>query len=261
MTTSLPSPTRVVDPSSRSTASKPIPFARLVGVEWTKAIDTRSARWLFALVALATVGPVLVPVLDPTSFDQTWASYLRIAAIGLTIPLPVVAILLLTGEWSHRTVLTTFTQEPRRLRVVGAKLVVSVLLGIGSAAFGGLVTAAALGAAAASGRSLDADLSVGVVGGYVLFVALNVLAAVALGALLQSSAAAIAASFALPATIAVLGTSSSLIADWIDMATTWNQILENDWGGHGLRIACSIAFWVVIPLTAGIVRTLHRDIA
>lgn len=238
----------------------PIPFPRLVRVEWSKATDTRAARWLLVLVALSTAGMMLVPVLAPTSFDQTHASYLRAAALALTIPLPVVTILLFTGEWSHRSVMTTFTQEPRRLRVLGAKLAVSMLLSVGAAVFGGIVAAVGLGAAAASGRGLEADLSVGAIVGYLLFVLLNVLAAVALGVLLQSSAAAIAASFALPATVAALGTASTLVSDWIDPASTWNAVLENDWGGHVPQIACSFAFWVVIPLTAGIARTLRRDI-
>ena len=47
--------------------------------------------------------------------------------------------------------------------------------------------------------------------GYLLFVLLNVLAGVALGALLQSSATAIAASFALPAAFALLGQHHLLV--------------------------------------------------
>lgn len=240
------------------TTAGPIPFSRLVRVEWAKATDTRAARWLLALVGLSTAG-MLAPVLVPTSFDQTYTSYLRVAALTLTIPLPVVAILLLTGEWSHRSVMTTFTQEPRRIRVVNAKLAVSMVLGGGAAVFGGAVTAAGLGLAAASGRALEANLSVGAVAGYLLFVLLNVLAGVALGALLQSSAAAIAASFALPATFAVLGTTSTLVSNWIDMST-WNWVLENDWAGHVAQISFSIVFWVAVPLAAGVVRTIHRDV-
>ena len=189
-----------------------IPFSRLVRVEWAKATDTRAARWLLALVALSTAGMMLVPVLAPTSFEQTHASYLRVAALALTILLPVVAILLFTGEWSQRTVFSTFTQEPRRLRVVNAKLATSLALGGVAAVFGGAVTAAGLALAAASGRTLEADLDVGAVTGYLLFVLLNVLAGVALGALLQSSAPDIAASFALPAVFAVLGTASTLVS-------------------------------------------------
>ncbi len=238
-----------------------IPFSRLVRVEWAKATDTRAARWLLVLVALSTAGMMLVPVLALTSFDQTYASYLRVAAVALTILLPVVAILTFTGEWSQRSVMTTFTQEPRRIRVLNAKLAVSMVLGGGAAVFGGVVTAAGVALAAAAGRDLEADLTAGAVTGYLLFVLLNVLAGVALGALLQSSATAIAASFALPATFAVLGTASTLVADWIDMSTTWNWVLENDWGGHVSQISFSIAFWVAVPLAAGVVRTMRREIA
>ena len=251
---------RTLSIDAAPSAPGPVPFSRLVRAEWAKATDTRAARWLLALVALSTAGMVLVPVLAPTTFDQTYASYLRVAALGLTILLPVVAILMLTGEWSQRSVMTTFTQEPRRIRVMNAKLAVSMLLGGGAAVFGGVLTAAGLGLAAASGRALEANLTVGAVTGYLLFVLLNVLAGVALGALLQSSATAIAASFALPAAFAVLGRASTLVSDWIDMSTTWNWVLENDWAGHVPQISFSIVFWVAAPLAAGVVRTIRRDV-
>ena len=258
MTTSLSPRTLGID--AAPSAPGPIPFSRLVRVEWAKATDTRAARWLLALLALSTAGMMLVPVVVPTSFDQTYASYLRVAAIGLSILLPVVAILMLTGEWSQRSVMTTFTQEPRRMRVLNAKLAVSMVLGGSAAVFGEVVTAAGLGLAAASGRALEANLSVGAITCYLLFVLLNVLAGVALGALLQSSAAAIAASFALPAAFAVLGKASTLVSDWIDMSTTWNWVLTNDWAGHVPQISFSIVFWVAVPLAAGVVRTIRRDV-
>jgi len=259
MTTSL-SPRTFGIEAAPSSALGPIPFPRLVRVEWAKATDTRAARWLLALVALSTAGMMLVPVLAPATFDQTYASYLRVAALGLILLLPVVAILMLTGEWSQRSVMTTFTQEPRRVRVLNAKLAASLALGGGAAVFGGAVTAAGLGLASASGRPLEADLTVGAITGYLLFVLLNVLAGVALGALLQSSATAIAAAFALPAGFALLGTASTLVADWIDMSTTWNWVLENQWGGHVPQISVSVLFWVAVPLAAGVLRTIRRDV-
>ena len=181
----------IVAPSSSPIVPEPIPFSRLVRVEWIKATDTRSARWLLGLVGLTTTALMLVPVLVPTSFEQTQATYLRVAALGLTVLLPVVTILLFTGEWSQRSIMTTFTQEPRRIRVVNAKLAVSMLMGTGGAIFGGAVAAAGLAVVAAAGRDVASDMSVGVVAGYLIFVFLNVLAAVALGALLQNSAAVI----------------------------------------------------------------------
>jgi ABC-2 type transport system permease protein len=259
MTTSR-SPRTHATGAAPSSALGPVPFSRLVRVEWSKATDTRAARWLLALVALSTVAMMLAPVLAPTSFDQTYASYLRVAALGLTILLPVVAILMFTGEWSQRSVFTTFTQEPRRMRVLNAKLAVSMMLGGGGAVFGGAIAAAGLVLSSASGRALEANMTVGAITGYLLFVLLNVLAGVALGALLQSSATAIAASFALPAAFAVLGTASTLIADWIDISTPWSWVLENSWGGHVPQISVSVLFWVAVPLAAGYVRTIRRDV-
>lgn len=237
-----------------------IPFSRLVRVEWSKATGTRAARWLLALLSLSTAGMVLVPVLVPTSFDQTYASYLEVASIGQVILLPVVAILIFTGEWSQRSVMTTFTQEPRRTRVLNAKLTVSLVLGAGAAVYGGVVTAAGLGLAAASGRVLEADLSVGVVAGYLLYVLLNVLGGAAFGALLQNSALAIAAYFTLNPAAALLGTVSTPVADWIDTETTWTWVLENDWAGHVPQISVSVLLWVAMPLAAGFVRTRRRDV-
>jgi ABC-2 type transport system permease protein len=258
MTTSVSS--RTLGTDAVPSAPGPIPFSRLVRIEWAKATDTRAARWLLALVALSTAGMMLVPVLSPTTFDQTYASYLRVASLGLNFLLPVVSILLFTGEWSQRSIMITFTQEPRRIRVVNAKLAVSMVLGGGGAVFGGLVAAAGLGLASASGRALEANLSVGATASYVLYGLLNVLASVALGALLQNSAAAIAASFALPASFAALGTASATVHDWIDMSGPWNWVLQNDWGGHVPQISFSILFWVAVPLAAGIVRTIRRDV-
>ena len=83
MTTSLSPRTLGID--TAPSASGPIPFPRLVRAEWTKATDTRAARWLLALVALSTIGMMLAPILAPTSIDQTYTSYLRVAALALVI--------------------------------------------------------------------------------------------------------------------------------------------------------------------------------
>ncbi|MCX6522081.1 MAG: hypothetical protein NTZ21_15590 [Actinobacteria bacterium] len=252
--------TRTLGVDTTRSAAGPIPFSRLVGVEWTKATDTRAARWLLAIVALSTVGMMLAPILAPKRFDQTYTGYLEVASIPQVLFLPVVAILMLTGEWSHRSVITTFTQEPRRIRVVTAKVAAALMLGTGAAVFGGVVTAAGLGVATASGRTIEGSLSVGDITGYLLYLLLNVLGGVAVGALVHSSATAIAAYFSLNIAVALLGTASTLIADWIDTATTWTWVLDNDWGGHAPQVAVSTLVWVVIPLVAGVVRTQRRDI-
>jgi ABC-type transport system involved in multi-copper enzyme maturation permease subunit len=258
--TTMTRPARIADPEPSAVTFPAIPFGRLLRVEWGKATDTRAARWLLALVAASTVGMVLASMLFPSSIDQTYTSYLGYAAIGLTILLPVVAILTLTSEWSQRTVLTSFTQEPRRTRVINAKVAVSLLLAAGGAVFGGLVTAAGLAVAAASGRELDANLNAGVLVGYLLFVLLNVLNGVAFGALLHNTAAAIVLYFALPTAFALLGFALKPVAEWIDVSTTFNWVLLGEWSGHTPQILVSVTLWVAVPLAAGLVRTVRREI-
>ena len=237
-----------------------IPFRRLMRVEWGKATDTRAARWLLVAVAATTVGLMLAPILSPSSIDQSYTSYLGFAAVALSILLPVVSILTLTSEWSQRTALATFTQEPRRMRIITAKITVSLMLGVGAAVFGGLVTAAGLGVAAASGRTLDANLDAGLLVAFLLYVVLNVMTGVALGALVHNSAAAIVASFVLPIGFALLGRASQLVADWLDYSTAFNWLLNGEWSGHTAQILVSVMLWVAIPLAAGLVRTVRREI-
>ena len=260
MTTTMTLPVPTADRRMPGVTFPGIPFNRLLRVEWSKATDTRAARWLLAGVAATTVGLMLAPILSPSSISQTYTSYLGYAAIALSILLPVVSILTLTSEWSQRTVLTTFTQEPRRMRVVTAKVTVSLMLGAGAAVFGGLVTAAGLGVAAASGRTLEADLNAGLLVGFLLYVLLNVMTGVALGALVHNSAAAIVASFVLPIGFALLGQPSQLVGEWLDYTTAFNWLLNAQWSGHTAQILVSVVVWVAVPLTAGLVRTVRREV-
>src|SRR5262249_42602531 len=54
--------------------------------------------------------------------------------IPMTILLPVVAILAVTGEWSQRAGLTTFTLVPHRGRVIRAKFASTIVIGVSSMA-------------------------------------------------------------------------------------------------------------------------------
>jgi len=237
-----------------------IPFARLVRAEWAKATDTRAARWLLALTGLLTVVATLAPLLAPSGIDQTFTGYLGFTAAPLSILLPVVSILTLTSEWSQRTALTTFTQEPRRMRVVGAKIVVAAAMSGMAAIFGGVVTAAGLAAAAASGREVDGGVGVAVIVGFVVFMLFNVFMGVALGALVHNSAVAIAASFALPTLFAGLGQASELISEWFDVSSSLNWLLDGEWSANLPQIAVAATIWVALPLAAGLARTARRDV-
>jgi ABC-2 type transport system permease protein len=126
--------------------------------------------------------------------------------------------------------------------------------------FGGLVTAAGLGVAAATGRELDANLNAGVLVGYLLFVLLSVATGVAFGALLHNSAAAIVLYFALPIAFALLGRASTSLGQWVDSGTTFDWVLNGEWSGHTPQILATVILWVALPVAAGLVRTVRREI-
>ena len=245
--------------ASTSTLGPGIPFGRSLGVEWRKSVDTRAARWLLAAVAAVAVIAAVVPIATPHSSDQDLPNYLAIVAIGVTLFLPVVSILTLTSEWSQRTVLTTFTQDPHRQRVLAAKLAA----GLGLAAIGGLAGVAmatvGLQVSDALGRPVSWNIGTAELIGYALFVLLSSLMGMAFGALLHNTAAAIAAYFAVPTLITIVAVPVAGIRDWVDTATTSNWILHAEWSGHTAQIVTSIGIWVLLPLVVGLSRTLRRD--
>jgi ABC-2 type transport system permease protein len=247
-------------PAPTVPADRRIPFSRLVRVEWRKATDTRAARWVIAISAIGTALLMLAPLLAKNSVDQTYGSYLTFAAFGLGSLLPLVSILTLTTEWTQRTVLTTFTQEPRRERVIGAKVAVSALMALAAIVYGGVVTAAALGIASATGRDLTADLGAAKIIGFALFVIVNIGMGVAFGGLLHNTPAAVVLFYVLPTAFGILGSAVSAVRRWIDPGTTFDWMLNGQLHGHLGNILLSALIWLVLPLIAGLVRTARREI-
>lgn len=262
MTTTLtkPTPSTRTAPVPLGPVDAPIPFGRLVRVEWSKATDTRAARWLIALTGAATVLAMLAPLLAPHRIDQSVTSYLGFTLIGLTTLLPVVVIMTLTAEWSQRTVLSTFIQEPRRTRVISAKVVVSLIMAGIATVFGAVVVAGSLGVAGLIGRDITNDLDTSVVVGFVLFVFVNMLMGVAFGALLHNTAASIVAFFLLPTLFGVLGAAVDSVGRWIDPSRTFQWMQDGEWSGHYAQIGVSLLLWLVLPLAAGLARTARREI-
>ena len=123
-----------------------IPLGRIISTELRKMFDTRSGFWLMAgigIVALLATAAVIAFASD----DQlTYATFTSAINIPLTVLLPVIAILSVTGEWTQRSGLTSFTLVPHLGRVIAAKAiasvgvaVVTVALAFGIGALGNLV--------------------------------------------------------------------------------------------------------------------------
>jgi hypothetical protein len=242
--------------------SGPIHFQRLLRVEWRKSIDTRAARWLVIAIALLTAGAAMVPLFLPQEIQQGWPSYLGMTSLVLALLLPLVSIMTLTSEWGQRSVLVTFTQEPRRHRVVAAKVLSGLALALLGAVFAFAISAAAMAASDTLGRSVTWSMDWKYIIGFALFVIANSLMGMAFGALLLNTPAAIVLFLVLPTLWTML--SFGWLEDlgrWLDTAQTYRYILESDWNGHTGPILVSLAVWVALPLTLGTVRTLRREVS
>jgi ABC-2 type transport system permease protein len=237
-----------------------IPFSSLLRIEWRKSVDTRAAKWLLLITGLLSVGIMAIPLIRTNDIDQSVGGYLTMAAFGAAMLLPIVSILTLTTEWTQRTVLATFTAEPRRGRVLGAKVGAATILALAGTVLAYVLTLGALALSSALGRDVSWTLQVNHIIGVAVFMLLNVGMAVAFGALIQNTAAAIVAYFALPTVVAMLGLLVKSAKDWFDSSTTFNWVLEGDWAGHTGQVLTTTAIWVAIPLAAGVVRTIRREV-
>ena len=242
-----------------------VPFLRLLRVELRKQADTRAGRWFLVLIGVITAA-VLVTLLVTGDGSRTFADYFEGTVTPLQILLPVLAIMAATSEWSQRTAMSTFTLEPRRGRVVLAKVLSSLLLG--ALLF---VVAIALAAVAQLAgvvlRGAEADWSVSgwVLGGAVIVLTVFLLQGSAFGMALLNTPAAIVAFFALPTAMSVV---TALVESWRE-AMAWVDINQTTipffmgsapTGEEWARFAVSMAVWVVLPMAIGVWRVLHREV-
>ncbi|GAA4263119.1 ABC transporter permease [Dactylosporangium darangshiense] len=238
----------------------------LAGVELRKATDTRAARWLLAaVVALTAAAPGLQAAFGGPG-GRTLSALAATGHIPVSVLLPVLAVLSVTSEWSQRTALTTFALVPGRWRVVAAKLLAVVALGLGAAVVALGAGAAAFAAASAAGRADGVwDLPAGLAARLTLVDVATMLCGFGFGLLMGGSAAAVAAYYAVPVGWAAAGRLVPALepaARWLDMSRTrvplaGAGVTPQDWAHFG----ASALLWAALPVLLGAIRTARREVA
>jgi|SRR5262245_10409111 len=245
-----------------------VPLGRIFRVELRKMVDTRAGLWLFVAIGVLTAAAVVLFLIFAPPKELHFANFAGIALTPQGFLLPVLGILLITSEWAQRTGLVTFTQEPNRGRVVVAKTLSAVLVGVAAATL--------LLAVAGVGNVLGAALQDGVGGWdvsggraflYVLILQVSgIIQGLAFGMLLMNSAAAIVSYFVIPISFSIVfGTVPALegVAPWIDLGTAQQPLLEFDKAVSGMewaQLAATSAIWVGLLFTLGVVRLLRSEV-
>lgn len=241
---------------------RPPGFGRLVVVELRKSVDTRAGLVLLASAAVLTVLPVLWRLINLDDSASQFARWAALARGGLVTLLPIVAILAMTGEWTQRTALTTFTLVSRRGRVFAAKLAAMVVLGVAGTTFAlGCAAGGLLLAAGSPGVTANwGDVST-VIGGSTALVTMYMLMGTAFGLLLQQTTLAVAAFLLAPFVSQLMPAILRDQAEWIDFFAAGDVIATLDPGGKGPQVATSLTVWVLLPLAVGWWRALRRDVS
>ena len=238
-------------------------MARLTRVELRKMFDTRSGFWLPICVAVVALGTALITVLAGAERNHTLTHVFGNALIPTAILLPVIGVLLVTGEFSQRTALTTFTLVPSRARVMTAKLTASVVCSIAALAFCLAVAAVATAINPASGSGVWSLHAVLLPQAF-LYLATAMITGVAFGAALLVSAPAIVIYLLLPTIWSALaGSIHGLqgVANWLDATQTLDPMIRHalsasDW----LHAGATLALWMALPLAIGWRRVMRRDV-
>src|SRR3954468_8412581 len=172
-------------------------LSRLVVVELRKILDTRAGFWMQVATVAITALVVVVRLAAGDAADHTFAAVLNVAVKPAAVLLPIAGILLVTSEWSQRTGMITFTLVPVRSRVLGAKLIASLVLALAM-----LVMSVAIAAAGVLVASPGVDGTWSHVAPLIaqsaVYLTAGMVTGVAFGAILLASAPAIVALSALP---------------------------------------------------------------
>ena len=268
-TPATPAPARTPSAPAAARAVRPIPTTRLVGVELRKMFDTRAGFWLMASVGIVSVlatAAVIIWAPDEAITQNTFST-----AIGmpLSIVLPIIAILSVTSEYSQRTGLTTYTLVPWRGRVMTAKVVATLLVGV-AAMFVALAVGALGNVVGSAITGLDAtwDITLTQFGNIVLANVLGMLMGSMLGVLFRSSAGAIVgyfvSSLVLPVAFGTLAAFQEWFRDlqpWVDVNFAVTRLYDQTMTAeYWQQLGVSTLVWLWIPLALGLRAILRAEV-
>ncbi|MEZ5212852.1 MULTISPECIES: hypothetical protein [unclassified Gordonia (in: high G+C Gram-positive bacteria)] len=259
-------PAKDIDPSLPG-----VPFGRLAAVELRKLLNTRSTWILLGLLGVIWLITLLILAFMRTPTD--FATSVRVFGMMTPTFVGIVTIMLVTSEWGQRSVLSTFTLEPRRERVVAAKFCAA--FGLALALFIAYVALAAI-IAGARGASFDSS------GPALRFSGVNglfeLLMAFAMALALLNTAGGIVVYLIVPSfivpTVLTVGSLASggldeggkrtvfdSIADWISPSTAFDPLSHPSAGAETwAHVLVCFVLWVGIPGVLGIWRVMTTEV-
>jgi len=270
MTATIVPPATTTEAAPVRRTARPIPTTRLVKVELRKMFNTRSGFWM--LISIGVLSPISAGSLlvFGLNSDVTYQNFVRASGFPMSVILPMIAILAVTSEWSQRSGLTTFTLVPSRGRVIGAKAIATLLVGLGAVSVAFAVGALGnVAGSALAGVDTVWDISLSMAPQIVLYNLVGMAIGFTLGVVLRNSPAAIVgyfvASLVMPGILVLLAQVRSWFEDlqpWIDWNHTQVALLEGatNTGEEWAMLASTTAIWIVLPLAIGLLSLRRSEV-
>ena len=244
-----------LNPAAGTTRPSAPSLGLLTGVEVRKSLSTRSGKAVAIVAAL--LGPVAVGI-GSLGGEGTAPGAVILGFTGMLTALVLLALGVLStaGEWTHKSVQTTYLLVPQRGRVLAAKAVAMALTGLVLASVG---VALAVGALAlfttgvswvAAGQAVVAVIASGA--------AFAVIGA-GIGAAVGNSAAAMTGTYlTVLGVLPVLNSVKPEIAEKLDPASSIVTLAQH---GAATTPIAVIAGWVIVSTIAGVLITRRRAAA
>ena len=262
MTATIVPPATTTEAAPVRRTARPIPATRLVKIELRKMFNTRSGFWMLISIGVLSVIATGAVIIFAPDTAVTYESFATAIGLPMSVILPMIAILAVTSEWSQRSGLTTFTLVPSRGRVIGAKAIATLLVGLGSMAVAFAVGALGnVAGSALAGVDTVWDISLSMAPQMVLGDLVGMAIGFTLGVVLRNSAAAIVGyfvvSFVMPGVLVLLAQVRSWFEDlqpWIDWNKTQVALLDGatNTAKEWAMLGSTTMIWIVIPLVVGL---------
>ena len=270
-TTVLRTPTSEPTATARRARTAParIPLRRIIGVELRKMFDTRSGFWLMASIVITSVLATAAIIVFAPDDQLTYDNFAAAIGAPMTVILPMIGILAVTSEWSQRSGLTTFTLVPQRGRVLGAKFLAAITVGVVSM-FVALVVGVlgTIVGSAIAGVDPVWNVSVTHFALIVLGSVLGMLFGFMLGLLIRNSAGAIVTYFVytlvLPPLLGLLAANQKWFGDlqpWVDYNYSQTSLFEGSLTSQQWQqLAVSGALWFLLPMAVGLLIVRRAEV-
>ena len=270
MTATIVPPASTTEAAPVRRSARPIPTARLVKVELRKMFNTRSGFWMLVSIGVLSVIATGAVIIFAPDSAVTYASFVTAIGLPMSVILPMIAILAVTSEWSQRSGLTTFTLVPSRGRVIGAKAIATLLVGLGSMAVASAVGALGnVAGSALAGVDTVWDISLSMAPQMVLGDLVGMAIGFTLGVVLRNSAAAIVGYFVvslvMPGILVLLAQVRPWFEDlqpWIDWNETQVALFDGatNTGEEWAMLGSTTMIWIVIPLVVGLLSLRRSEV-